>query len=153
MLGTIKPTWDPETRLERDITRYAMSIESDDFVKAYNKELDIVKPFIENLFESYFFLAANIVLPKLLEEANEYITIGKFTDRELVLIAFIESMSLINTQLIDVELEDGRKIVCCKDVDCEGILISPEMKNNKIDIEQVKQAKLYNNVIYTKRSL
>lgn len=132
-----------------EIRQYISRLSITDIIDI-TKDPKIYQPFLESLAASEDLITYDIFYTEVLKEAREYVNAGVFSDKEKLLIDFIDKTKDCGAKKFTVIKESGESFSCLNKVthDCEV----PLSKNNMetINIEDIAKVRYSGKIIYKK---
>lgn len=111
-----------------------------------------VDEFLDRVIESNDFLGTDILHPEIAKEAQEYVAAGKFTERELMLIDYVQKTKEAMVDSFNVLTVNGKKLICKNEINQSGQVPLLEDEWLKISFEEIEKVTHCGKVIYEKGS-
>lgn len=147
-LGT--EPYDPLSKSSTDfnISIYCSSLKGDEVINFITNDLSNLNSFIETRLSSQVFIVTDIILPRLRQEAKDYVAAGKFTYREKVMIKFLEKTKASGAKQFTVYTMAGKEYKCLNKVSCQGNVHEANNHYSKIKVEHIRTVEHKGKVIY-----
>lgn len=124
-----------------------------DLIDVYEGKFSSLRKYAKEVVFSDEFISSELIVPKFIKKAEDYIKAGIFSEREERLIYYLDKIKEIKCEKFSVENLYGKRCECRNQLSYEGKLFMIEASFLKLDFEDVKKIEVDGEVVYEKKEL
>lgn len=131
------------------IRQYIMDLHPEDIAKFISDET-MKDSFFKELIDNEDFKIADVFQYQMQKDAEEYIKLGKYTDKQKAFIDYVSKTTGSDAKRFLVKDIYGNTFYCLNEITCRGEIPLEEDSSRKIKLEEIENVKYRNKILYKK---